>query len=134
MPDAANSSLIITVLSFNGTNFGIAQNISVDLPAGSVPIQNQGQLGFGAIGIVSKGCLVTIIWIAGAGSKLFERGTKGDMAYTTLDAVGGQTQARPIGDMVALDGKLIHADRTVAVYQQTFMRENDDGTVDSLEQ
>lgn len=134
MPDATNASLIITVLSFNGTAFGIGQSISADLPAGVAPLQNQGVLGTSAIGIVSLGNVVVVTWVAGAGAKLFARGTKGDIAWTAKDGVGAGTQARPLTDMVALDGKVMHQDRSYAIFSQTFMRENDDGTVASLEQ
>lgn len=126
MPDADNGSLIITVLSFNGTNFGIAQNFSGDFPVGIKPLSNQGKLGASAIGIVSKGGIAVITWVAGPGAKLFTPGTKGDIVYTSKDAVGGGTQSRPMEDMVALDGKIMHSDRDYAILSQTFMNESDD--------
>ncbi len=124
---ADNASLIITVLSFNGTAFGIGQNIAADKPIGIAPLQNQGAMGMSAIGVTSVGGVVVVTWVAGAGSELFAYGTKGTIGYTSKDGVGAGTQARDMTDMVALDGKLMHQDRTYAIFSQTFMNESEDG-------
>jgi hypothetical protein len=131
---ADTGSLIITALSFNGTDFGIAQNISADLPVGVAPLQNQGALGTSAIGVISKGGVIVVTWIAGAGSKLFTPGTKGDIVAVSQDAKNGGTQSRTFPDMVALDGKLMHSDRSYAIYSQTFMNESEDGEFTDVQQ
>lgn len=124
---ADGASLIITVGTFNGTAFGILQNYSIESDVSVEALKNQGALGNSALGITGKAGLCLMTWVAGAGSGLFAVGTKGDVVATAKDCKGAGTKTRTASDCVALGGKILHSDRTFAVYQQMFMNESEDG-------
>ena len=127
MPNQDNASLVITTASFNGTAFGIAQNIGIATHIGSAPLQAQGDLGTTVLGITAKGGSATVTWVAGAGASIFTVGTKGTLTFASKDAAGGGSHNYTATNMQAMDGSIVHADRTYAVLQQTFINVSSDG-------
>ncbi len=124
---AQDASLIITSVTHDGNNVGICLNYGIDKDVAPAPLQNQGSLGVGAIGIVGIGGKVVLRWVGGAGSGLITPGTLGDMVFISKDCEGGGSKTRTAIDMKALSGKIVHQDRTFAIYEQEFLNETDDG-------
>ncbi|HEY3322075.1 MAG TPA: hypothetical protein VGP72_16530 [Planctomycetota bacterium] len=126
----AAGDLVITACGFGGAQFGIAQDIEMRQTVGTAPLQSQGAMGIGTLGTIMKGGTATVTWVAGSGASLIAPMTKNTLSFTCAKASGvgnvaGNTYS--MSNMVALDGAIIHKDRTYCIMQQTFMNVSEDG-------
>lgn len=122
-----NASALVTIASFNGTAFGVMLSALLNGTVTPLTLSAQGDLGDTSVGIIKKGGIATITWVAGAGSGAFAPGTLGAISITAADLVGIGTQARQMTNMKALDWTCQLLERGLAIYTQNFINQSAGG-------
>jgi hypothetical protein len=119
-----NASALVTAATFNGTAFGVMLSCLMNGTVTPLSLSAQGDLGDTAVGIIKKGGIATVTWVAGAGSGAFAPGTLGTLAVTAADLIGVGTQARQMTNMKALDWTCQIIERGLAIYTQNFINQS----------